>query len=84
MTHADLDKLVREILGRGVYGPQVLLPRLRRALAKAGHTVQLEDYADLAKLPDEALQPAADYLTGDAYQATPDANRAAHLARKAS
>ena len=84
MNHADLDKLFREVLGRGMYSSHVLLPRLRRALIAAGHDVRLDTYDDLLRLPLETLQPAADYLNGGGYGATPDTDRAARMTRKAS
>ena len=84
MTHAELDQLYRKVLGRGMHAPEVLLPRIARALRQAGYDVVLDSSADLARLPDGALQPAADYLNGDHYKATPDVDRAARISRKAS
>jgi hypothetical protein len=84
MTHDDLDKLYDRVLGRGLYSPQVLVPRIKRALAAAGFEVELESSDDLRKLPAEALPAAADYLTQHTpYEASPDAEHAARLTRKA-
>ena len=84
MTHAELDQLYRKVLGRGMYTPEILLPRIARAIKAAGHVVTLDSSADLARLPVEALQPAADYLNGGHYEATPDVDRASRMTRKAS
>ena len=83
MTHAELDQLYRKVLGRGMYTPEILLPRIVRAIREAGFEVTLNSSADFARLPVEALQPAADYLKGDHYKATPDVDRAARITRKA-
>jgi hypothetical protein len=83
MTHDEVIELYRKVLGRGLYGPEILVPRIRRALEAAGHTVTLERGSDLAKLPPEALEAAAAYLSDGHYAATPDTDRAARLARKA-
>lgn len=83
MTHDDLDKLYDAVLGRGLYTPQVLLPRIRRAIEAAGITVELESSDDLRKLPIEAIPIAIAYLKGDRYDASPDTDRAARITRKA-
>lgn len=80
MTHDDLDKLYDRVLGRGLYSPQVLTSRLKRALVSAGFDVELDCSDDLRKLPTEAIPIAAAYLEGKPYQASPDVDRAANSA----
>ncbi|MCK9361504.1 hypothetical protein M0Q28_04765 [Patescibacteria group bacterium] len=84
MTHTDLDKLYDEVLGRGSYMPQVLLPRIKRALESEGFDVSLDASDDLMKLPIEAVPAAIKYLNGYLSKASPDADHAARLVRKRS
>lgn len=84
MTHDDLDRAYDRVLGRGLYTPQVLLPRLRRALEAAGFTVELESSRDLRRLPAGAIPIAIAYLERKPYEGVPDVDRAARITRKAS
>lgn len=82
MSHAEMFELYKQVLGRGRYQPQVLVPYIRDELAKHGFRVTLEVSDDLVKLPLGAVPIVVAYLQGKNCQKTIDVDRIADLVYK--
>lgn len=73
----DLERLFREVLGRGLSSAELLMRRLSRHL-----DVRLAHTDDFARLTDEQQKRGIAYLSQDAYASTLDIDRAARIATK--
>jgi hypothetical protein len=87
LFHGDVEKEFRAVLGRGVYAPATLLPRIRRRLIEVYGTeaneLPLNDLNDLFKIKRRYRKAVIIFLARDEYLKTPNTNRAAAITRKA-
>lgn len=66
MPHADLDRRIDELLGRGRSG-QFLIEMLNNAFLKAGVSDRIKTFDDVPKLSEEAVRAGLARLSHQTY-----------------